>query len=608
MSARNWIATIGISVAVSMSGVDRAMAQPQPKKSTPLLETEGLRPREAPPIPEAPTVGPLNDTEGGANTVVVDAVVGTTEHIPGIFRSWHRSLSRFLPEELAWSLLVILLCAPLYVAVAYAIYHRRTRRKRTHDGDNDDFVEKAAPTRAKRSTTTVQALGADSSTKKEERDPAEVRMELTLDPVHEVLHLPGQHGVSIYETFVGVGPDADALRGFSRAAHAKLEPATWATAVSDRRAALLERLGTDFVNRVATQRLAKWLSQHPLVGGAGLSVQVPELFETSEVATLDVTRRDGLGAELSPQQKQLVQQSRKALAQVFAASGNPFHLIVAANENEVRALLGEAWSKESPYGLSLLLSGLSSLEHGIAMGLSSRTLGKEFREALAEHRRIVDTPVPAEGCALHAIQLGDGLALDGMGIFWAAVAGASFSVSSVVVRISQQIARVRSDAQLNALKYLGIAIANALEHPEGVDCQAISMNLSTMLGIDRLEAEGKRCVELSRLAEKELEREPLWAGTDNPACKGDFRPDIAIIELHRRKLEAMQHHAVLARQRLLQIIDKLSYAGDQQASHELALRRVGYVIAGIGMPLLRSTSTDLMSAGREAIRVLNPRV
>ena len=52
---------------------------------------------------------------------------------------------------------------------------------------------------------------------------------------------------------------------------------------------------------------------------------------------------------------------------------------------------------------------------------------------------------------------------------------------------------------------------------------------------------------------------------------------------------------------MLDILAQLAYAGLQQKNLTLANCRLGYVVAGLGMSLLRSTGTDLLSAAREAI-------
>ena len=418
-----------------------------------------------------------------------------------------------------------------------------------------------------------------------------------ISPAQAVLLARSERAPSLHDTLLALGPDLLAWRCLREVAREKLDALAWASTVKDRRAQRLNGLTAIWSRQLALRRVVAWLEDHPLVKESGLEVQVPGTLEPSDLPNLTLTQRDGLGVTLSAEQSALLDHARAALVQAFA--NQPFALLAASSA--LGALLPAELQREleqghPPHALPLLLGGLPALDWAAQVGLSRPGIGAEFREALHEHTKLVGTPVPAEGQVAHAIEVLGGGRLDGIGLLLAAVAGAAFSSTTVILRISKRIGETPSDT-LGALSRLGALACAALDDEASPDHPVLQGNVSFLCGEPLLERESKRAAALLKEAERLAGREPLWKG----GAAADLEtPDLALVGLYESQVKLGLSRSVQARERMLDLLDRLAHPGGA-GEEAIGYRRLGYVLAGLGAPMLRNTSTELLSAGREAM-------
>jgi hypothetical protein len=420
---------------------------------------------------------------------------------------------------------------------------------------------------------------------------------LELRPEQTVLFTREGGAPSLYDTLAALGPDLLAVRCLRQAAVESLDSLTWAATVKDCRPQRLARLATTWTRQVALERAAGWLRSHPLVQGGNLEVQVPGSLEPSDLANLTLTQRDGLGVSLGGELGPLLDHARAALARAFTEQ--PMALLAASSA------LGQLLPKEAhadheegypPHALSLLVGGMTAFDWAVQAGLSKPGMGNELRDALREHTKLVGTPVPAEGSVAHALEVLGGGKLEGTGMLLAAVAGAAFSSSTVILRVSKRIGEIKANPLLAAFARLGGLACAALDDESSPDHTALMENQRFLVGEPLLEREVKRAAALCKDVEK-LAREPIWKGGP-----GDLQsPDLALVTLHEAQMKQAFQQAVQARERLADMLDRLAHPGGSGEEETIGHRRLGYVLAGLGAPLLRSASTELLSAGREAM-------
>ncbi|MCC6750989.1 MAG: hypothetical protein IT371_25255 [Deltaproteobacteria bacterium] len=481
----------------------------------------------------------------------------------------------------------------LVLVVLLAIVRRalRSRRRTRRPG--------AGPSKAQVAAAVLEPLGVPQPSEDEKVPLPEP---LVLTPAQELLCAAGVEGFSLYEVCLALGPEVEAVEDFRRVVEAHLAGDAWSTAVSDGRADTLSPLRGPWVRATALRRVERWLAAQPTIKKPGLQVQVPGQLERGELGTLTLTRADGLGVELTEEQEALLGQARDALALTLRAPDHPYQLAAVARELALAALLPAAREDRgpgaTPLPLALLLGGLVAQRHAEGRGLSRLGAGTELCAALDEHHELVQTPVPAEGLATFALSQMDGVELPGMGALLAAMAGAAFSPSTVVLKLSKRAGEVSGEAAA-ALERLGVRAARALAHPGQGDGPALAEGLSQLVGEPLLAAELRGWATAARSLGKGALRVPLYR--DLGAVE---QPDAALVELHRAKLEHAARHAVAARRRVLLILHKLAYEGAHGEHRTAAARRLGYAVAGLGMTLLRSGSTELLSTGREALAAL----
>jgi len=499
-----------------------------------------------------------------------------------------------MPSAAAWAVL----SAPLWLTAVLVPIIRWRRRPRP-DGE----VKVKDKGRSSSDPDAPKGRGGRKRRHTLQSAPREAPIEIgQLTPAQELLLTRSGGRPSLYDCFLGIGPDLEALRGFRKVLAEACDSHSWAAMVQEKKLDRIEALSTQWAREAAVRRLAGWLSANPAVKGGGLLVQVPASLEGQEVENLTLTHADGLRADLSDEQKNLLFQARRTLSRVLQVSDRPFPLLVAAGATGMRSILpsfltGEGDRTHAPYALSLVLGGLSALDGVAGAGLNPPEISAEFRDALREHAKLVGTALPAEGCAVHAIELIGGGKLDGIGMLLASVAGAAFSTSSVVLRISTRAAEKGAKDTFGVLPRLGALIAAVLDDQNAPDRGAVMANLAWILGEDLLHEEQSRAGALAREFERQTAKDPLWkTSPGSPEL-----PDLALINLHLRRVHEGLLQGGPARDRLLQIFQKLAKPGDRPEERQLGFRRLGYAAAGLGMPLVRSTSTELLSAAREAV-------
>jgi hypothetical protein len=190
--------------------------------------------------------------------------------------------------------------------------------------------------------------------------------------------------------------------------------------------------------------------------------------------------------------------------------------------------------------------------------------------------------------------------LDGIGLLLAAAAGAAFSSSTVILRISKRLGEIKAPPLVAAFGRLGARACAALDDEGSPDRAVLLENLRFVLGQPLLDREHKRATALAREAERLAAREPLWKEKVTAERQS---PELALASLHEVEVKLALERAGQAQRRLLELIDRLAHPGGADEEQTLGHRRLGDVLAGLGAPLLRNTSTEILSAGREALAI-----
>ena len=529
---------------------------------------------------DKPDSGPgIWETIGDALGAAVDAV-----------KDLQAKLSEYMPAYAAWAVVT----APLWLVVLVAIFRSAWHamgRKRQRKRDSDKVAAAESPSQNGRSG----ARGPEPTARRapDRRPRVEPIPPLSHSPAEALMLMTEDSRESLHEMFVAMGVDAHSLRALRQVAGEVLDEAAWLGAVQGQDLSLVEPLRERWVRTLAAFRVQAWLESHPQVRKSRLVVGMPQLHEVTELGSVALTRSDGMAADLSVPLEQLLQQARGALERAWREPG-PYTLMLAARESKMPALLGNP--EIDHFALALTLHGAAAATHGAAARGDSPAPGEEFEQALQEHLQLVDTPVGGEGCATHALNaIGSGR-LDGIGTICASMAGAAFSPSAVNLRICQSV-NVLNGAQEHACEQLGVLASEALARPKTADGAAFLKNLRRVLGRDLLEAAGGQSDEtLAQL--KRMSKNPVWADSTGET------PDQVLLGLHRTLLSHATRQTEAAELRLLGLFDQVARGGAQEDGERQGHQRLGYAVACFNMALLRSTNTELLSAGREALREL----
>lgn len=507
---------------------------------------------------------------------VVDAVRGTIE-------SWHAELSKQMSAGAAWGVLA----SPAgLLALLFFIrrWQRRPRRPKKAKKPAEGKPAKAAAPAPRKTTAPAPATP------------------LELSKTRLVLLAPDAGALSLFETLLGLGYEEDSFTALTFTAHAYCDAATWAAAVTDGRPQRLRDLRRYWVRQTILTRVASWVREHPLVAGK-LALQTPGTLADAAVDDLALTQPDGLGADLAAEQQHVLDLARRVLAEAYACDDNPFALARLTHSGvkgvlPASALRGPAGS----FGVALLLGGINAHERLRAAEIPAVALD-EFCDAVDEHRQLVNAPVPAEGAAVHALTALGGGNLPGIGTLMASVAGAAFSTSAVVLRISKLAGDLGGDvgAAVSRVGQLGMA---ALANPSTGDGKVLEQNIKDVLGRPLLTDEEKRSAELGRAFERRAAKDPLWPGKGKE--QELERPELALHGLYHDLVARAGQQTAAAEVRLFEIMGALAHAGNDGQNLAIAHRRFGYTLIGMGMPLLRGASTEMLSAAREALAACEP--
>ncbi len=529
------------------------------------------------------------------------AGTGIVEEVGDRILAWHHALAGALGASLAWAALASPLWLPLAIVIALKLARRRRTRaptSRERAPERRAGEERADPSRGER----VRPGGPRGDR------TAPVLIALNLTREQELLCARSGQGPSLYDTFLGLGPDLESLRCFRQLVARELDAAGWAAAVSEARGTKLRSLAPEWTAAVAIARLTGWLGRHPLVAERSLVVQAPASLAEGELEGLTLTQPDGLGTALDAEQKQLLYQARRALARIAPMLAEPLALTAAAGQTRLLSLLPAHMTEErersgAPFALGLAVRGLPALDWAIAVGLFPAELAADLRDHLREHDKLVGTPVPAEGSAVHALAAlrGQGCG-EPLGLLLASVAGAAFSSSSVALRMSKRVGSVFAAEAHEALARLGGRVRAALDDEGSAERALLLENTEALLGAPLLAAEHKRAASLTKEVERWSAKEPLWRA----APDGVRPPDHALATLHAQKVKVALDAAAGARDRLLAILERLGQAGAGEREQRLGAERLGLVVAAFGMALLQGGETELLSLGRDAQKALTP--
>jgi hypothetical protein len=559
-------------------------AEAQRRKASPQLPRSSLR--ERPPMPLAPEEEPesAEEKEGPGFLETVSMFFGACVDT---VQEWHKELSRQMSPMAAWGVLA----SPLGLVVLLILVARWRRRRPRRKGR-----AKARGAPAPGPVANPVAAPAAPAPARPEKQAEEEIPPLELSSLQRLLLAPIEDAPSLHETLIVLGSGEGAIRALRKAAAATIDDVRWSAAVSSRQLDLLRPLQAQWVKELAALRVEGWLAADARVERHGLQVSMPPGTEVDDLPSLTLTQPSGLGVTLDESQQELLDQGRRALGNVWANAAQPYSLVVAARRARLPELLGEEAVRANVFPLALLLHGLDAFSRGGLSESSPVTLSQEFQHTLKEHRQLMDAAVAGEGCAVHALHAIGGGRADGIGMLFASVAGAAFSPMAVTLRISK-IAGNLPPVEQEFLSRLGELAASALERPKSGDGAAVLGNLRRLLGQELLDAEAKRNDELGR-SMRRLAKEPLW-----PSSKVEA-PDVALVQLHGAMVAHCRKQAAAAERRMLAVLEKLAYAGQQGENRGIAYRRLGYAFAGIGPALLRSASTEILSAAREAMGAL----
>ncbi len=466
---------------------------------------------------------------------------------------WQRALAKRMPSALAWALLA----APFWLPLLIWLLVRMSRRRPRDDDDKADEV-------ALKSRAALPRLG-------ELATPSVP--ELNLDDDHRAL-LRADRQVSLYETFLALGGGPEPIRAWRATARDELTPELWSGFVAGEHGELRARLRARWLKRLARERVLAWMLEHPLVGGERLEVGLPDDLEVATLNELGLIGADGLGVSPDGLQEELIRRVRRALTLSYRGADNPFALQLIARRAEMPALLlGAEEAAELPetHPLTVLLCGLHALDRANTSGLVDQR-GQSLQSCMDRHLEQGHPRVLGEGLATYALLPLPGPEPDAMGPALACVAGAAFSPATVALEISRQLPSMST----SALEALGRLAAVALANPDQPPGRTLLLKLRAQLGEEVLRSELGMTRGLEQALGREIGRSPLW-----PASRAGS-PELALIGLHRRRLEHALYELEACYARLTQVLAKVAYAGQTRRDQRIAAQRLGFVLAGFG--------------------------
>ena len=505
-------------------------------------------------------------------------------------KSWHAALTDSVPSSAAW----LVLAAPVWVPL-FMLLVVKARKQR------EAIVVPRARVRAPAAQRDVGlATGATAGWKP--IAAAQDHADLCLSPAQLALMRSCNGEPSLYETFVALGARQEELVSLRRVGMGCLNGSAWSQQVRGQGVGGLRDLRQRWILETAADRVGAWLTEQPPVVERALEVSMPAHIEgADDIEGLTLSRSNGLGVKLDPSLAPLVQLARAAMRTILQQSGSPYSLAVAAERTGLDALNVLIPPHQiSPQALVGLLHGTRALRHAAEAGLISNDFGREFAAAVAEHGRLVSSPIVGEGCGVFALQVTGGVPIKGIGTLLASSVGAAHNSAQVVVRISKVAAALSHQQQDRAVTYLGHLMGRMLdERVEHADRAVFQANIRRLLGGPVLEAEKRRAVELVRWMDKGATKRVPWLDAT------DFgSPDVGLTGLHVTFVSRELEGARAAERRMHEIFQSLAHPGQNHEHERIAQRRLGYATAGLGMELFRDVGDELLGAARAAVATL----
>ncbi|MCK5796663.1 MAG: hypothetical protein KAI47_05750, partial [Deltaproteobacteria bacterium] len=399
---------------------------------------------------------------------------------------------------------------------------------------------------------------------------------------------------SIYGTLLALGASTESLKAWRRIAEDELTEELWVALVAGEHDALHTRLRERWLKRLARERVLAWINKEPLIAQEQLQVEIPDDLEVATVNELVMIGHDGLAVEPDGLQEAILTQARRGLTETYRGADNPFVLERVTRREKFPALLGTAPEAEDSNlrsSLAALLCGTSALDTLTAAGLINTRRGAHLRDHLQRHHDQKRGKIPDEGCAAHAILRLPGPEPEGIGALLASVAGAAYSPATVALEIS----RLLPSADGASLERFGRLAITALAAEDKPQKARIHAGFRALLGKDTLDRALPTARALEETIARDINHNPLW-----PKVKPGHSPILALVTLHRQRLEFALNQVDTAHARLTQVLAKVAYAGRTRRDQSIAAQRLGYALAGFAPTIFQALEGELAEAAAKA--------
>lgn len=318
---------------------------------------------------------------------------------------WYRKLARQLTPTGAWVVVSSPLWLPLLLWLVVKVARARARR-----------TPRPGVTRAPVSMPEL-SISAEAPPMPKQRplDPAAALM-LVGSPVGDAT---SKASPSLHETFTAIAPAQDTFLAFRKALASLTDSKTYRELQKEPDPDWIARLRACWIKGLARLRVYGWLTEHPLVTGESLVVQMPDELEAAALDGIALLQTSGLAVKLDSLQDQLLRQARRALGMVYRSDGDPYLLRVVKRNLELPALLfgpNDTATDDQGFWLSLVLFGQVALERANALG-SKLPQSEELAVAFAKHKASFSEPITGEGLIVAMLSENPALSLPGTGGF-----------------------------------------------------------------------------------------------------------------------------------------------------------------------------------------------
>ena len=479
-----------------------------------------------------------------------------------------RRSARILAKRFGLAAVVGIAVLPLVLllTLAVAVRRRRKRSKRKVGAVSQDPVSRRHATTAVVPKVTNEA-------------PVVVA---PLQPgrVQSLLLRGHAANASIAETLLALGFCRRVVQAFGSCCQSPQWRSTWAGAVAHSDVSLLDRLRQDWFRSVLLSRAVDWLKAQTLVRDSRLVLNTPSEAVAAGLTDLTLMHSDGLAADLSQPQRELLQGVRRCLDQAFGEASNPF-AVGRLSPGVGDFLRSEA--ADPDYLLAALLGGDAVIERLTASG---HLTADRFWQAVGQRDRHALSPRagPAAHLWLHCGARDD----DIMVPMLAAASGSISQVSQAVLNFSKQAQRVDGSLR-SAMVRLGER-ALVLSSPDAGDSAAVSKNLRRLLGSQQI-VKAERA-----LAGNQPKRARRPTLVKAPAAGSLCSPEEEILGLFGSLLHHAERQLAAAHKTLVSTFQALAFPGNDPYTREIACCRLGYALGALGPEIVKDTSKPLQSA------------